>query len=275
MTCYASDQCFIQQRYPCVMVSCVANGNVFGGWATLPGTIRWELQADVDEAQKLLTCDTNGKQVKVGSDIVEWSLEVESALCYQNWLYLYLLAGTGGDPTDTACLAFFATWLPEGDIGTIDFEGPIESMNTVYGGIAGYGNVTPGGFGVDGNSPTDAMVTTWTIGLLDVFFPANSLETLCPTGVGTYGGPQTEFPASPVDAQTYVVPDPVGGDTTYTFSSGTGQWTPDTTAYNNVENVDGSTTNVTWNQTAQAWDAVTSPPSVTGGFGSATAPIKP
>lgn len=181
--------CFICQKHPIVWARCYRGNASYGATPTslaytkLPGTISWALEADITEADEVLTSDTNGLLVKACGDTVSYSLNVESALCTADWLYNILLQGVSAaasrNPGLTNQLQLFATWDPavtdvEVEAGGITFDIDPDQVGDESGVVRGVfmtGTVTPGGFGVDGGNSTAPVTTEWSVNLTDVVFP--------------------------------------------------------------------------------------------------------
>lgn len=172
-----SNGCFICQKNPCLFARCCLSDSYgtdqgdTNDYVKLPGTVSWEVEADVTEADEILTCDTNGLLVKACPDSVSFTLNVNSALCPAEWLYNILLEGQ--NPGVTNELQFFGTW--DGTITAAGVSGIAGTGNVP--GVFMTGSVTPGGFGVDGSNSTAPIQTEWSANLTNIVFPAQASTT--------------------------------------------------------------------------------------------------
>jgi len=169
---------FICQTNPVVLAN-IYSASPQTDYVKLPGTVSWELTADVTEAEEILTADTAGLLVKPCSDTVSFGLDVTSALDDLEWIYNYLLVGT--DPGKTNDLDIILAWDPGIQTlpGATITVAALDAITTDYIEVAG--SVTPGGFAIDGGNSGAAATTDWSLSIFEPpVFPTHAGGTSLP-----------------------------------------------------------------------------------------------
>ena len=176
--------CFICSKFPKLFMASVhvTDAGIGSLWTQVYGTTKWALVPDIDEAESLVTSETDGVKVKPCTDVIEWSLENRSALCDTagNWLFQHFM--DPADITNPAEYWFYATWKQDATEATMDVDfpvaiGPVDSTDNQADGFLIRGTPNIGGMEIDGANAGQAAETEWTVSAVQTFFPNLPLLT--------------------------------------------------------------------------------------------------